>query len=172
MIKSYMTTYPANILGALAVGLTDLQSAAMAEAASLSVLETSVLLIAFTRPGSIVGDVAKTIGLSHSGAVRTIDRLVDGLLLRKTAGHDRRTVGIRCTLLGRKRAERALSVRAEVMERLLEVVPMKDRKILTTASERLLHLLPRDRVDAWRICRFCEHSVCRGKDCPVGSRVK
>lgn len=167
-----MINHFTNGFGALAVGVADLQSDAMAKAASLSVLEVSVLLIAFTRPGSRIGDVAETIGLSHSGAVRTVDRLVKEQLVKRKVGSDRRTVAVQCTAAGKIRAEKALAFRAQALERLLRAVRPNDREALQAAIGQLLRLLPRDRTDAWRICRLCEHSVCRGKNCPVGSAVE
>ena len=54
---------------------------------------------------------------------------------------------------------------------LLENLPPDERACFARAAGLLLAQLPVSRVDAWRICRTCEHDVCRGTACPVGSAV-
>jgi hypothetical protein len=62
----------------------------------------------------------------------------------------------------------------EALTALVDVAPPTEteRRSLERLAERLLQSLPKpDRADAWRICRLCEHTVCRGDDRPVGRSV-
>jgi MarR family transcriptional regulator, negative regulator of the multidrug operon emrRAB len=164
-----------NLLGALSVGVSDLQSDAMAHAASVDPTMLAVLLAIHTRPSCSVGDVAKTAHVSHSGAVRAVDRLVSlGLVVRKVNANDRRIVALSCTRLGHAGAQRALDARRTVLDGLFAglFASRAERAGAEIMLERLLErLAPRSREAAWRICRLCEHEVCRDRDCPVGRVV-
>lgn len=81
---------------------------------------------------------------------------------------------LRCTRDGAAVAERALATRWQALTALVDMaLPADtDRRSLERLVERLLRGLPKtDRGDAWRICRLCEHAVCRGDNCPVGRIV-
>src|ERR1035441_3532103 len=90
-----------NLLGALCVGVSDLQNDAMSDAACIDPTMLTALLAIYTRPDGSVGDVARTAYVSHSGAVRTIDRLVAlGLVLRRPCAGDRRVAALTCAPAG------------------------------------------------------------------------
>jgi MarR family len=80
--------YAANLLGALSVACGDLQRATL-DRHGLDSGTATALLCVHARPGSTVGEIATTAGLTHSGAVRAASRLERlGLLRRRPA--DRR----------------------------------------------------------------------------------
>lgn len=147
----------------------------MCQQTGLDEAALAALLAVDARPGCTVGDIAKTTGLSHSGAVRSVDRLTRGRLVTRVArAEDRRTVELRCTSTGAAVADRALATRRQALTALVDVaLPADpDRRSLQRLVEALLRSLPKtDRADAWRICRLCEHAVCRGDSCPVGRSV-
>jgi DNA-binding MarR family transcriptional regulator len=164
-----------NLFGALCIGVGDLQNAAMARAAGIDPTMLATLLFIHTRPACAIGDVAKTACVTHSGAVRAVDRLVSlGLAKRRLDSDDRRIAALYCTPVGSAIAERALAARRAALGNLLAnaLGSKVDRVTAKDIIERLLACLrPETRADAWRICRLCEHAVCRGKDCPVGKSV-
>jgi DNA-binding MarR family transcriptional regulator len=161
----------ANLLGALAVGLEDAVRAALVDEVGLDVTAVAALLIIRERPGRPIADLATALGLTHSGAVRALDRLVDHDLVTRDAGPDGRSLGLVLTDAGRAVTDRALAARRAVLGRLVATLPTDQQRGLVTAVEGLLAQLPGNRHDAWRICRTCEHDVCRGRNCPVGSAV-
>ena len=167
---SNMDAHTLNLLGALSVGCSDFQQSAMAEI-GLSHAELAALLAVYTRPGSTVGDVSLTAGLTHSGAVRVLDRLSKGGWTKRKTGRDRRTVAIYCTPGGRKKAKLALSLRQAALRNLTKGLDKRDLAAFQKVAEKLLSRLPQDRADAWRICRMCDHGVCAGADCPVGKAI-
>jgi DNA-binding MarR family transcriptional regulator len=164
-----------NLLGALAVGCADLQLAGMHHATALDEAALAALLAVHTRPGSTIRDVASTTGLTHSGAVRTADRLQHaGLVIRTAKATDRRIVGLHCTRAGTAKANAALASRRAGLAALVAgaAITASELPMLEHLLERLLEGLPKaDRGDAWHICRLCEHTTCRGGDCPVGRTV-
>src|ERR1700712_1693034 len=66
-----------NLLGAVATGLTDRVGAACEEAAQLSGAgpEALIVMLDFSPEGS-VHMLSQAVGLTHSGGVRLVDRLV------------------------------------------------------------------------------------------------
>ncbi len=165
-----MDAYSLNLLGALAVGCCDVQQNAMAEL-QLPSADLAALLAVHARPGSTVGEIAATTGLTHSGAVRVLDRLASMGAIERRIGLDRRTVALRCTTAGRRKAERALALRQAALGSVVQGLTKRELEVFRTVAQKLLSRLPQDQRDAWRICRLCDHGVCRGTDCPVGSAV-
>lgn len=160
-----------NLLGALAVGVQDRLAAAMVEAADIDETAVTALLVVRARASQSITDVATALRLTHSGAVRVIDRCVTRGLVVRAEGRDRRSRGLVLSSDGEAVATRALAARRYALEELLDAIPASDRRSLARALERVLAHLPVSRGDAWRICRTCEHDVCRGPKCPVGYAV-
>ncbi len=164
-----------NLVGALSVGVGDLQNAAMTHAVGIDPTTLAALLFIYTRRRCSVGDVAKTTCVTHSGAVRAVDRLVSlGLATRRSDAKDRRIAALSCTSAGSTIAKRALSARRAALDGLLtDALGSKAGRVAAAEIfKRLLaSLRPKSQADAWRICRLCEHMVCRGDDCPVGRAV-
>lgn len=166
-----MDEYTANLLGALSVGCCDLQLSAVSDL-QLPPAELAALLAVHARPGSTVGDISLTAGLTHSGAVRALDRLSEaGWVERRAGSRDRRTVALHCTQKGRAQARRALSLRQAALQNVTQELSSSELAALRTIARKLLGRLPRSRPEAWRICRMCDHGICRGAGCPVGSAV-
>jgi len=161
----------ANLLGALVVGLNDAVGSAMARAAGLDSTGVSALLLVQAHPGLSITELAAALDLTHSGAVRTLERLVDRDLVRRAPGPDRRTRGLYLTGSGDGVAQRALDARRRVLGTALGASAASEQEAFVRALEQVLAALPGTRADAWRICRTCEHAVCRGPACPVGHAV-
>ena len=166
-----MDAYELNLVGTFALSLADIQRKAMLEC-GLETADMTALLAVYARPGSAIGDVAATTSLTHSGAVRAVDRLeAQSLLIRKQAP-DRRVAALQCTERGEATANCLLTARKEAIGDVLGGLSAKGRAALVHTSKILLTKLTEDQTEAWRICRLCEHSICMGDDCPVGSGVR
>jgi DNA-binding MarR family transcriptional regulator len=161
----------ANLLGALAIGVRDLVREALIEATGLDETAVAALLVVRARPGQSITDLATAVGLTHPGAVRVVNRLEERGLVARARGRDARSRGLALTAEGETVSARGLAARRDSVQRLLEGVPLEHRASLASAVEAMLALLPTSRGDAWRICRTCDHGVCRGLQCPVGSAV-
>lgn len=161
----------ANALGALAIGVSDLLFEAVQQGSGLDLTETTALLIVVERPGQSVTDLASALSLTHSGAVRVVDRLASSALLTRECGPDRRSIGLVVTAAGREAVDAALDSRRQALQDLLEHLSPGRRTALLEGARTLAAVLPTDRRAAHRICRLCEHDVCRGPACPVGSAV-
>lgn len=161
----------ANLLGALATGIQDAVRDALVAASGLDSTAVAALLAVRERPGQPITRLAAALSLTHSGAVRSVNRLTARRLVARGLGRDGRSRGLVLTPLGLAVTDRALAARRRLLQDLLEDLPLDERVCLSRAMEGVLAQLPASRVDAWRICRTCEHDVCSGSACPVGSAV-
>lgn len=166
-----MESRDANLLGALATGIQDTVRDALVAESGLDGTAVAALLVVRERPGQSITQLAAALRLTHSGAVRSVDRLTAHGLVARGRGQDERSRGLVLTPEGRAMTDRVLAARRRLLQALLEDLHPDERACFARAAERLLAQLPASRADAWRICRTCEHDVCRGPACPVGSAV-
>lgn len=160
-----------NVVGALGIALADAQANALAEF-DRPLSDALALLAVHERRGCSVRDLAGTLGSTHSGAVRVVDRLEDRGELERTPGADRRALALRLTSVGHRIARRMLEARTASLERFMASVTVDHLTALSRLSDAVLRGGSRTPEEAWRLCRFCEHEVCRGRACPTGSTVK
>jgi DNA-binding MarR family transcriptional regulator len=128
--------------------------------------------------GASVDEIRQLVGLSPSGAVRLVDRLVQAGLVTRRAGPDRRTLSVELTDAGRAAAARARSARAATLAEVLDDLTPAQRRALTPLVEDLLAALTRQRLDqrargdvpadGW-LCRLCDFVACGRPDgrCPA-----
>jgi MarR family transcriptional regulator, negative regulator of the multidrug operon emrRAB len=171
----------ANLLGALATGLVDRVSAASSETAHLdgSAPAALVALLDFSPHGS-VHVLSQIVGLTHSGGVRLVDRLVAAGLVERGAGADARSITVSLTRRGRTvahgiRRERSAEIR-DAMVGLTE----RQRAELVHACEIVIANLTRQRLAeraagglpaGGALCRLCDFDAC-GRlvaTCPAAS---
>ena len=169
MSDSYSRT--ANLLGALSLAVCERLGRATA-GDELPASEPAALVTLAHYPGQSVDDLARTLGLTHSGAVRLVDRLEASGLVRRGPTDRGRTLAIRLTAKGSRAANTVLGRRQEALEELLRTLDADRLGLLEAVSEQLLGALTTDRRSAHHICRLCDEGVCvRGAFCPVDRAV-
>jgi DNA-binding MarR family transcriptional regulator len=156
-----MTSPAANVLGALALAVTDRIDAAVAAAAGQSVSAAAALsaILHFTEPPNL-DRLGQILGLTHSGAVRLVDRLTDAGLVVRTPGRDGRSRVLALTEAGHATAERVTAARASVHDDLLDDVSPGEQTTLHDLAGRLMaaHVRTKER-GAWT-CRMCDLDAC------------
>lgn len=160
-------TYGANLLGALGVAIGD----RLARAGATGSAAEALVAIGGEGAGMTIDALARRVGLSHSGAVRLVDRLVREENVLRSRGLDQRTAALALTPEGYRTLRRILARRQLELESLLSLVSDEERHKLVEIVERLLRRLGDDADDRDRICRLCDHDLCghwRG-DCPIAS---
>ena len=70
--------------------------------------------------GRSMDDLRRVLGLTHSGAVRLVDRLAADGCVERRAGADGRSVALVLTAKGRRVARRVRAARAEALESVAE----------------------------------------------------
>lgn len=162
----------ANLLGALALLLSDQIAAETAAAAGGSGTAAAALCALqqfLDRPA--IDDLRHVLGLTPSGAVRLVDRLAEAGLVTRGPGRDGRSRSVRLTPAGRRAATAVAAARAAVLTRALSDLPARDVETLHGLLGRMLaDLVWHKDGGAW-ICRLCDLHAC-GRDqgrCPTAN---
>jgi DNA-binding MarR family transcriptional regulator len=162
----------ANVFGALALVIADETEDAVAVAAGRSdsaAAALSALLHFLDRPS--VDRLRQVLGLTSSGTVRLIDRLVESGYVRRDAGTDGRSTSVVLTEQGRQAAIGVSAARAGVLSRSLAVLSADERATFERLAGKILVGRMRGPGATRWICRLCDVGVCRGTagGCPVGN---
>jgi DNA-binding MarR family transcriptional regulator len=160
-----------NRVGAMVVALGDRLRGAVEAAADMPASYPAALSALRTwaggRPVEVLADGLR---LSHSRAVRVVDRLeADGLALRRPNSDDRRAVRIELTAAGRRAADRVQAARTAALEDALAGLTHSERAQLGELAAVVLGEVTEGRRAARGICRLCDPHACGhwGGDCPV-----
>ena len=172
-----------NVLGAFSVALADRIRQATEAAADVTGSGPAAL-VALEQfvGGRAAEDLARATGLTHSGAVRLVDRLVDAGLVERRPGRDGRSLSIVLTPRGRTVSRKVTEARAAAVEAVLEGFGDDDRRALLTLSERLVATVTAQRLVAraegdepagW-LCRLCDFADCGrpAGQCPAANAAR
>jgi MarR family transcriptional regulator, negative regulator of the multidrug operon emrRAB len=157
----------ANTLGALALAIVDGVQPPLSAASDLDTNDAAAINAIGFRPGCSIRELAGLLTLTHPGAVRCVDRLVNAGLLTRTAGPDARTVALRLTQTGAARWAKLRRARLAWLNTLVSTVPKAQRAAFDRAIAGLLAVLAQTPDDAERICRLCDESACIAAHCPI-----
>lgn len=173
----------ANLLGALSIGISDELYESTAMAAGLDGVASAALVALLDfMPGGSVRTLSQVVGLTHSGAVRVVDRLVAEGLVSRGASADARARSITLTTRGVKVAREVRAARERAVDAVLEQLTASERATLTTLSERLVAGITEQRLEMRRagetlaggaLCRMCDFGAC-GREvgmCPAAEAV-
>ncbi|MCW2308020.1 MarR family winged helix-turn-helix transcriptional regulator [Rhodobium gokarnense] len=155
----------------LILAFSNLVQTAVARSSSHLDPDGSVLLAIHAHAGAPIRDIASMMQLSHSGAVRVIDRLQGSGLVERRQGADKRNVALVLTPAGRDQAEAILALQETAIATRLEMLSQQDLSHLENTLERILEGAAEDRLEAWRLCRHCNHAICENARCPVGGHI-
>jgi DNA-binding MarR family transcriptional regulator len=164
----------ANRLGALALALTDRTEEAVLEASDCSESAAACLsALHHFLDDPTIELLAQVVGLSHSGAVRLVDRLERDRLVRRQPGPDRRSTVVALTRAGRQAAARLASARAQVLDTALDVLSPGERQVFDDLVGRVLVSLMREPGTSRWMCRLCDTGGCgRAQgECPVANEA-
>lgn len=157
----------ASKLGALGVLIADTTRDSVGD---LSPSAAALLLsLHYHGPMTATG-LAAVAGIAQPTAVRVLGGLAArGLVERgKRAG---KAAPLVLTAAGRFQAETVQSGRLAALDRLLGRLAPDDRQALERLLDRILADATDSRETARTICRLCDHTICDGPDCPVGTRA-
>lgn len=166
-----MTNYTDNLVGALALAITDQLDCAVAETAPGGGLAPALVMIAM-RDGTSVKRLAERLRLSHPGAVRLVDRLEAAGWVQRAPGHDGRTLRINLTAEGRGAVKQFADHRAVRLRRVTDALTTDERRALEPILEKMLQALTTDLVAAYANCRMCDVAMCEARGCPVEAEAK
>jgi DNA-binding MarR family transcriptional regulator len=160
----------ANLLGALALALSDRLEGAITEAAGVAENDAVALsALHHFLEGSRIDLLAQVLGLSSSGTVRLVDRLDEAGLVRRAAGGDARTTSVALTASGRRRAQAVTRARMELVDQALyALTPAERQRFGELAGKILAGLIRPPGATRWT-CRLCDLVACGRPEghCPV-----
>ncbi|CAP42217.1 transcriptional regulator, MarR family [Bordetella petrii] len=155
-----------NLVGALALGVTDRMRAAVAEAMSLGGETVAAVIVIGHSPTLSIDQLSRILRLSHAGAVRLVDRLVErGFVEKRPSALDRRTMSLALTPSGSRQRDELLALRKAALEALLAHVSAQDLEALERIAETVVAKLPDDALSALTTCRYCDERSCAS--CPM-----
>ena len=165
------TSRAANRLGAVALTLSDgMRDATEAATGMAGGLPAALISLREWADGRSVEVLAEAMRVTHSRAVRVVDRLeAAGLARRERDPADGRRALVRLEPAGHELAERALAARAEVLASALEGLQARDVRALERLLGALLDVTTVDVRAAKETCRLCDAHACGHYDgtCPV-----
>jgi MarR family transcriptional regulator, negative regulator of the multidrug operon emrRAB len=165
----HIPAWDANVLGAFGLALGD-RLAAAAEPAGGASAAAALVALNGTTAGSSIDALARVVGLSHSGAVRLVDRLVRDGLVERRRGADQRSAALVLTPRGRRLARRVLVQRDAEMHSVMALLTAGEQASLVRAAERVMRELGAVDEAERRLCRLCDLEVCGRGRCPVAAR--
>jgi DNA-binding MarR family transcriptional regulator len=164
----------ANLLGALGLVVADRMTDALEQTSGQSLTTATALsaLQDFLDEPS-VDLLRQVLGLTSSGTVRLVDRLVDAGSVRRGTGPDGRTTAVRLTPAGRRAAARVAAARGRVLEEALAALPAGERaRFERSLGTVLVGLMRGPGATRW-ICRLCDTGACGRPEgrCPVAAEA-
>jgi DNA-binding MarR family transcriptional regulator len=156
-----------NVLGALGVAIGD----RLARAGASGTAAEALVALSGDGAGMTIDALARRVGLSHSGAVRLVDRLVTQDKVQRRRGSDQRTAALGLTPEGHRTARRILARRQVELESMLGLLSDDERREFLESAERLLRRVGAEGGESDRICRLCDQDACghsRGT-CPLAA---
>lgn len=162
----------ANVLGALALAVADQMSTTISEVSGQSVSGAAALsaLDQFLDHPSL-DDLRRVLGLTPSGAVRVVDRLVDAGLVTRGPGSDRRSRSLALTPRGRRMAARIAAARSAAVTSVLKRLSPAQREALSPLLGALVASVVAGKDGGAWICRLCDLDACERSEgkCPAAN---
>lgn len=155
----------ANLLGALSLAVMD-----RIEDRACDLIghggETPAALVVIGYASGMTNDkLRRILGLSHSGTVRVVDRLVSDRLVERRPGKDRREVALHLTAKGAAIRKDLLASRIAAVASFLDVLSPSEEKRLGELIRNVLARQDTSELDRFTICRMCDDRFCT--NCPL-----
>ena len=160
-----MDTEISNLLGALSLAVMDRIEQGAREVIGRGGETPAALVVIGYGQGMTNEKLRRILGLSHSGTVRLVDRLVSDQLVERRPGTDGREVALYLTAKGTAIRKDLLASRISAVASLLDVLSPAETKRLGTLIHELLARQDTTEMDRFTICRMCDDRVC--PNCPL-----
>jgi DNA-binding MarR family transcriptional regulator len=158
------------VLGALALAVADRVQEVTEQVAGHGASGPAALVaLDGVAAGGSIDALRRALGITHSGAVRLVDRLAAAGLVQRRTGPDSRTTALNLTPTGRRTARRIASAREAILEQALLPLSTTEREWLFSLLESIVACLTGQGDDRRRACRRCDVDGCRRgpRGCPA-----
>lgn len=154
-----------NQISAFAWRLDQLISSALRERFSRPLSELAALVSIQNCQTFNIGWLANVLELTHSAAVRLVDRLEADALVERLPKDQKKQVGLRITAKGRDMAASILQVRQDTAGSFLAVLSPDQLSTLADLSREVITGNVKNELDSYQVCALCDESSC-GSLCP------
>ncbi|MBH0238527.1 MarR family winged helix-turn-helix transcriptional regulator [Methylobrevis albus] len=148
VVSNKLATLAFAVVDAIGADTEELSPSAMAALISLKV-----------RGPMAIGDVAGIVGLTHSAAVRLVDRLEKDWLVRRQRRVGREVM-VELTSRGKRRAGTLQEKRLQAARSFLAHIPGDQREAFLAMIDQMLETKVEAGIDPLRICRMCTGVAC------------
>jgi MarR family transcriptional repressor of emrRAB len=155
----------ANLLGALSLAVMDRIEQGARDIIGRSGETPAALIVIGYGPGMTNDRLRRILGLSHSGTVRLVDRLVSDRLVERRPAADGREVALHLTTKGAATRKDLLASRISAVTSLVDVLSSSEKKQLGALLHEVLARQNTSEMDRFAICRMCDDRVC--PNCPL-----
>jgi len=161
--------HTANVLEARALTVADRQAEAVVAIAGDASAAAALTSLGNLLEAPSIEQLRQVLGLTHSGTVRLVDRLVEQDLVVRGPGPDGRTAAVVLTGRGRSVARQVGKARAAVLDEVLAPLEPRVRAAIGQGLAVLLSGIAREQDEVRWTCRLCDTAACgRAEgDCPV-----
>lgn len=149
-----------NKIAALALAITD---ATLSQTDDLAPTAVAALITIRDQEPLSIGDIARIVGLTHSAAVRLVDRLEKDWLVRRQRRVGREVM-VEITSRGRRRAQQLQDSRITAVSAFLACLDEDDLASLSQVVDKVLRVHCRETHDPDQFCRMCRRNGC---DCGI-----
>ena len=160
-----MTDQTANLLGALGLAVGDQIQTSAREVLKHAGETPAALVVIGYDLGPTNDQLKQVLGLSHSGTVRLVDRLVAEGLVKRKPGADKREIALYATKRGKDLREQILQRRLATIQPLLDPLTKSEQKNLHQLLHKILASMETTDLQRKTLCRLCDNRVC--KNCPI-----
>ncbi len=160
-----MINHTSNLLGVVGLAVAGLIEDATSEVLMHKGETPAALVVIGYGLGPSNDQLRRVLGLSHSGTVRLVDRLVADGLVERREGSDGRLVALYITKRGRALREKILKGRLAAIRPLLASLNDVEQETLTALLHKMLASLETTDMERRTLCRLCDDRVCT--DCPI-----
>lgn len=169
----------ANLLGALATGLTDRMQEVAWQVARLDSSSAAALIALLDfSPAGPIQTLSQICGLTHSGGVRLVNRLAVAGYVERSSGRDARSITVGLTHTGQAAALELRAARHAAIAATMADLTTSQRQNLATACDALIAALTTHRLAiradgrmpaGGALCRLCDFAACERADgnCPA-----
>ena len=160
-----MTDRVANLFGAAGLAVADRIGAMAREILNHSGETPAALVVIGYGFGPSNDQLRRVLGLSHSGSVRLIDRLVADELVERRGKRDKRAIALYLTEQGAATREKLLTGRLAAIKPLLMSLSEPEQNVLAALLHKILSSVKTTDLERCTLCRLCDDRVC--SNCPI-----
>lgn len=155
----------ANLLGAVGLAVADrIEETALTILSRAGETPAALVVIGYGL-GPSNDQLRHILGLSHPGAVRLVDRLVEDGLVERREGRDRRAIALYLSKRGKALREQLLKGRLAAIRPLLAPLTVAEQETFAALLHKLLSSMETTDLQRRTLCRLCDDRVC--SNCPI-----